>query len=332
MAISTRPIARLLSLSALVAVGLSLTTGTSSAEPTPAEQIAALQEQLEVATEEYNAATIALADKQAEADAANAELGEVQAQIEDLTDQIGDVAASVYKGNSMTSFSSFMTSDSPEDFLSQLNTLGAIGDHNNRTLDDLSTSQQQATALKTTSDQALAAAAQAEQLAAEQKTFIESQLPGLQQQLADAGLPTGAGGGSSNDHGDAITGPINPPTAEAGAAVDAALSQLGVMYKWGGESPDAGFDCSGLTKWAYGQAGISIPHQSGQQSGYGVAVPRDQIQAGDLVFYGSPIHHVALAINGSQIVHAPSEGNPVQVSSIDNGGGSYNTARRITGN
>jgi cell wall-associated NlpC family hydrolase len=104
-----------------------------------------------------------------------------------------------------------------------------------------------------------------------------------------------------------------PPTH--GGVVAIALSQLNTPYVWGGGSP-GGFDCSGLVMWAYAQVGVSLPHSSYAQYGYGVAVSRDQLQPGDLVFFDG-LGHVGIYIGGGQFVHAPHTGDVVKISSLD---------------
>ena len=69
-------------------------------------------------------------------------------------------------------------------------------------------------------------------------------------------------------------------------AVQAAESQIGVPYVWGGETPGVGFDCSGLVQWAYAQAGISLPRTSGAQFDATTHIPLADIEPGDLLFYG----------------------------------------------
>jgi cell wall-associated NlpC family hydrolase len=83
-------------------------------------------------------------------------------------------------------------------------------------------------------------------------------------------------------------------------------------------SPAAGFDCSGLTMWAWAQAGVSLPHYSRAQYAAFPHVPLDQLQPGDLVFMGSPIHHVGMYIGGGQMVHASMPGVGVVISPIHN--------------
>lgn len=118
-----------------------------------------------------------------------------------------------------------------------------------------------------------------------------------------------------------------PPTH--GGVVGIALSQLGTPYVWAGAAP-GGFDCSGLVMWAYAQVGVSLPHSSYAQYGYGVPVSRDQLQPGDLVFFDG-LGHVGIYIGGGQFVHAPHTGDVVRISSLDEAWYSANFvgARRI---
>jgi cell wall-associated NlpC family hydrolase len=100
--------------------------------------------------------------------------------------------------------------------------------------------------------------------------------------------------------------PVNASAAET--AVGAALSVRGTQYVWGSADPNVGFDCSGLTSWAWAQAGVYIPHSSAAQYSSLPHVPLGSVQPGDLIFYYSPISHVALYIGGGQIVHATHPG------------------------
>ena len=94
------------------------------------------------------------------------------------------------------------------------------------------------------------------------------------------------------------------------------MSQLGVPYVAYAASPGQGFDCSGLTSWAWGQAGVSLPHQSGMQAGSLPHVPNDQAQPGDLIFYYSPISHVGIYLGGGKLIHAPNTGSVVNIATV----------------
>jgi cell wall-associated NlpC family hydrolase len=105
-------------------------------------------------------------------------------------------------------------------------------------------------------------------------------------------------------------------SGKAGVAVAAAYSQIGVPYKFAAESPDVAFDCSGLTKWSWGRAGVYLPHQSGAQFGSTARVSRDQVQPGDLIFYYTPIGHVGIYVGGGQMIHAVNTGTTVALAPV----------------
>ncbi len=106
------------------------------------------------------------------------------------------------------------------------------------------------------------------------------------------------------------------------------MGQIGTPYVWGGASP-GGFDCSGLTSWSYRQAGVSIPRTSGAQCSGLPRVSRDQLRPGDIVCFGSPVHHVGMYVGGGSMVESPRTGLSVRTTSINRGG--YSGAVRPTG-
>ena len=93
------------------------------------------------------------------------------------------------------------------------------------------------------------------------------------------------------------------------------MQYLGVPYLWGGASPTTGFDCSGLVMYVYAQLGIVLPHFAAAQFGFGVPVPRDQLQPGDLVFFDN-LNHVGISLGGNEFVDAPHTGDVVKISTI----------------
>ncbi|MGO4201450.1 C40 family peptidase [Rhodococcus sp. TAF43] len=99
------------------------------------------------------------------------------------------------------------------------------------------------------------------------------------------------------------------PNEEAANAVRNALTQQGVPYQWGGTTPGQGLDCSGLTQWAYGEAGVELPRLA-QEQGVGIPVDQESLMPGDLAVWDG---HVAMVIGNGQMVEA---GDPVSVSSI----------------
>lgn len=105
-------------------------------------------------------------------------------------------------------------------------------------------------------------------------------------------------------------------SARAQSAVRAALSQLGVPYRYGQNSPGRAFDCSGLTTYAWGKAGVGIARNSRAQYNSLPKIPKELAQPGDLIFTGSPIHHVGIYLGNGTMVHAPQTGDVVKVGPI----------------
>lgn len=111
-------------------------------------------------------------------------------------------------------------------------------------------------------------------------------------------------------------GNIPSVSARAQTAVRAALSQLGVPYRYGQSSPGRAFDCSGLTTYAWGKAGVGLPRNSRRQYNALTKIPKQMAQAGDLIFTGSPIHHVGIYLGNGTMVHAPQTGDVVKIGPI----------------
>lgn len=163
-----------------------------------------------------------------------------------------------------------------------------------------------------------------------------SALSGYSRLQGDYNKMTGVTLGTSpNGKAVTFTAPSNLP-APVRQTVQSILSQaseyLGTPYAWGGESP-TGFDCSGLAQYVYAKAGVQIPRTTYDQFKGGLAVPKSQLQPGDLVFFkgsdsknGLP-GHVGIYVGGGKMIQAPHTGDVVQVSSVSSFPG-YQGARR----
>jgi cell wall-associated NlpC family hydrolase len=149
------------------------------------------------------------------------------------------------------------------------------------------------------------------------------------QPAGDVGQAPAVGNGNDDDNGGndagADTGgdstgggnPNIPVSGLAGTAINAAMSQLGVPYKYASSQPGVAFDCSGLTHYAWGQAGVYLPRNSRAQAGATPHVPAASAQPGDLIFYYTPISHVGIYLGGGQLVHAPNTGSVVSVANVN---------------
>jgi peptidoglycan DL-endopeptidase CwlO len=153
--------------------------------------------------------------------------------------------------------------------------------------------------------------------------------------IADAvgGSSSGAAATTAANQADAPSGPVGGTgsgTAQQMAAVQAAESQLGVNYVWGGDSPSTGFDCSGLVQWAWGQAGVTIPRTTESQWPALTHVPVSALEPGDLLYYynldgDNQVDHVVMYVGSgpygtNTVIQAPFTGATVSYSPIYTGG------------
>ena len=322
-------------LAATAAVTVVLGPSAAAAAPSTADEAAELVAQagqeLTVLDEQVHSAQVTVTQLQQAAADARAAAEAAHAEVARYEPQLVAIAHTGYTSGPTSGVAALLTSESAEDFVQQMTTLDMIAAHTDRVLVEVSRAR----------EEALAAQAQAEAAAAE----AEAALATLQEQQATVRARvdqyeadfTSLSAEEQTQVTTSLAGPVlAPPSAAAVAAeapseaaaavIQAALSQVGDPYVWGGAGPD-GFDCSGLTQFAYAAAGVSLPHSSRAQAGMGVAVSRGELLPGDLVYFYAPVSHIGLYIGDGKMVHARTFGQPVSVTSVDMSG--YAGARRI---
>jgi cell wall-associated NlpC family hydrolase len=122
---------------------------------------------------------------------------------------------------------------------------------------------------------------------------------------ASADIPSGDSSSGSNG-GSVFVPPPNATTTQI--AIAAAQSKIGTPYVWGSADPNVGFDCSGLVLWAYAQAGVSLPHSSAMMSEMLPRLSQSELVPGDLLFFYSPVSHVAIYLGGNSMINASHPG------------------------
>ena len=160
---------------------------------------------------------------------------------------------------------------------------------------------------------------EAEARAAMERAAAEAQARAAQLQ-AEQTTTTDNNGGSSGsgeviDPNAGSPGNVPAPSSSAQVAVDTARAQLGKPYVYAGSGPDV-FDCSGLTMYAWAAAGVSLPHNAEAQYVSLPHVSQSELQPGDLVFFGDPIHHVGIYVGGGTMIEAPYTGVDVRYHTI----------------
>ncbi len=303
---------------ALAALMLLVMPGTQAhADPTVAEieaQINKIWADAEPLIEEYNA----VHEKYRKNKAKQAELAKriapLAKQVELAQLRVGVIAAQVYKGGQANSFNALVTSGSPKVFAEQLSFLDQLAREQQRQLQDVTAMKDQYDATKAPIDKIVAElAAQDAELAAKKKT-IEAQLNQLQQ-LRIKAYGTTAGTGSYRPW--PCPSAYEPTNGYKAAAF--ACAQTGKPYVWAAEGPNS-YDCSGLTLASWQRVGVYLPHNAAAQRRSIPYVSRANLRVGDLVFYYSDLHHVAIYVGGGKVVHAPSFGDHVRMRVLEDVG------------
>ena len=301
-----------------------LAPAPAAADPTTSAQAQALAqetaEQLTAIEEQLHESELVVAAQQQAADDAAAAAAAAQEALEVFAPRIRAIAQIGFTGESQSRVAAFLTSESAEELVQQMTTLDMIAAHTDDVVTEASVAQRAAEEAQAGADEAAAAArAGLEQLQAQQAE-LQQKVDVYQADFArlsaaeQAAVTTAVAGRTLEAPRD-----LPMPPGAAGDAIQTALAQVGDRYQHAAMGPDA-FDCSGLTAYAYAAAGISLPHSSRAQSELGTQVSRAELQAGDLVFFYTPVSHVGLYIGNGMMVHARTYGSPVAVTSVDQRG------------
>jgi cell wall-associated NlpC family hydrolase len=307
----------------------------SPAPPTSSQvvaQLADLAKSNNKLTEQFNQAQIDVTQAEEAAAAATRDAARAELALRTAQRALATSLASQYKGASFSHTAALLASTSGQSYLETMQSLNILSVHQSEVAKNASSATTAAKAAEATAKN-LVDAAIAKRLAvssqrdalqvtiAKQKRLLAALTAAERAQFLSANAPTPA------QVVKITAAPVLAKSKGAATAVQAALSQRGKPYVWGAAGPDS-YDCSGLTMWAWGQAGVSLPHQSADQQNMGVAVAQGQLQPGDLVFFGSPAYHVGIYIGDGMMVHAPTTGDVVKISALANMS-DYSGARRV---
>ena len=306
-------------------------------------QIQGLDANLERAVDAYNLANDKLAKIESDLRTNKAELKLARTNLKHAQRQLNAHVVAMYtSGNQDTGLEVLLGATSMDDLMSRLDTVNRVSD---QTADVLRQVKVFRAKVKEEHARLQTAHVQQGKLVAErsaEKASIEGQLASRQQllssiksqivqiqaaeqarqaQLAAQARARLASTGATvlNASAGAVTSPqpapvYAPPPSKYGGVVGIAMQYLGTPYVYGGASP-SGFDCSGFVMYVFDQIGVSLPHNAAAQYGYGMPVSRDQLQAGDLVFFNG-LGHVGIYIGGGQFIHSPHTGDVVKISSL----------------
>lgn len=335
----TSPLFRSLSVAGAVALAVGLSATGGQAVPGPADppapttsaqamaQLRTFNHQFEKVTEQYNDARILLAKRKAASTVATKKAKTAAQAVTAYRAQIKRLVRSETRSDPFGTFGAMLSSDSPGDFAAQASIIDVVASRRGAVLTQASKASAAAAKADSEAKAATAAAAKLTGELAAKRTDLSARaarskalfdrLSASERQAFLNAAPHPEDRASRSESrtpvGDA---PANVPVSgRAGAAVAAARSKLGSPYVWAAAGPGT-FDCSGLTMYAWARAGVSLPHSSRMQAGSGTRVSLSALKPGDLVFYNSPISHVAIYVGGGQVIHAPQSGDVVRYASV----------------
>jgi peptidoglycan DL-endopeptidase CwlO len=330
----------LLALAVIAAVG-ALATAPTIAAPSQAEldsardRLAELERNLELAVERYDFIRHKLTRLQASIAADQVVVDRLSERMNTNNAAASRVAEELYKGGSTDALEAVLSSESLAEADARLTYLRSSEAAQAQVFERLAIDRQLLNeGIERLEDQrarALAAQDRIAELRSEIKTKIAGQRNEVarlttlieraeRRRAAREEAAAAAAAAAAADSAPAVAvaasaAPVVPVPSSGGRgaiAVRAALAQVGKPYQWGAAGPDS-FDCSGLTMYAWAQAGVSLPHSSAAQYSATPRVSTSALEPGDLLFHGSPIHHVGMYIGGGQMVEAPYSGASVRV-------------------
>jgi len=325
-----RIISALLALMLMTAVTPAFATPISAKRAEAARiqaQIEDLETKAEIATEDWNEARIEYNAVHAKVVKLEKQLAAIKKRVDTLQTSLNTRADSMYRSGPLGLLDVLLGAATFDDFAATWDFLNQQNKQESATVAELKASREQLKVaeadLKTQQAKAkkiydvmtarrneiLKDEAKAKALLKGVKKEIAALLaPQRKRRKADARSSGGSGRGTGWSWGD-------PPHAPRSGVVSIALKYLGRPYRWAGSGPYS-FDCSGFTRFVYAQVGVSLPHSSRGQIGCGDRVSRDNLRPGDLVFFGSPIHHVGIYIGNGRMVHSPHTGDVVSIDPV----------------
>jgi cell wall-associated NlpC family hydrolase len=315
-------------------------------------QIQLIDGQLERAVERYNLANLRLGRIEADLRSNGRQLVVARTSLKNANLHLSKRLVSIYtSGGSASAMEVLLGAESLSDLVDRLETIERVGSQDNRVVRDVRRFRAEVKARKIRLERARAEQRQVVATRADERRSIEGQLASRQQMLSSIrseiaqlqaaeqrrqerlaaeararlaqqrtaasqtqSQPAAAVSDSVSSAPDISASIPAAPDSRYGGVVGIAMQYLGVPYRWGGADP-SGFDCSGFIMYVYSQMGVSLPHHAASQYGIGVPVSREQLQAGDLVFFNG-LGHAGIYVGGDAFIHAPHTGDVVKISSL----------------
>lgn len=286
-----------------------ITPATATAEPDTLEDVEDELEKkgnsMEKLAEEYNGAREELKKTKKKIKKIEKKLPGYEEEAAESRAILSDIAYEEYTGGNQLFYAGAALAENPQEALERISVLGAINASQSAEIENTSGTLQDLLDEKETLEELKDEQSKTEKDLKKKKDKLDGQI----EELEDLRQQLGGGGDTGG------SGPP-PPSGRAGDVVAYAYDQLGKPYGYGQAGPNS-FDCSGLTLAAWRQAGVSLYHKASVQRQETANVSSGELAAGDLVFYYSDLHHVALYVGDGKVVHAPQSGDVVRVAGVN---------------
>lgn len=268
-------------------------------------------EKLEPVIEQYNKVHVELGANKKKVAELEKKIQPLSLQTDLALNRVGQVASRYYMTGPSSELNALLSTGEPSAFADQLTMLNQLAKEEHKQIAAVIAIREKYNTEKRKIDALVGQQQKQDAELAAQKKKIDSEIDRLQKLRLTAY-------GSSTSGGSLRIGPCPAvyPGGAAGTAVKTACAQIGKPYVYNTDGPGT-FDCSGLTLYSWGKAGVSLAHFTGSQWNSGKSVSRANARAGDLVFFFSDHHHVGLYVGNGLMVHAARAGKPVRMEHID---------------
>ncbi|MGW4544275.1 NlpC/P60 family protein [Streptomyces chartreusis] len=311
---------------AAVAISSQAANAAPSEKPSKDEvkaKVDKLYEEAEQATEKYNGAKEKQEKLQKEISTIQDNVARGQEDLNELRDSMGLAAAAQYRTGSIDSSLQLFLSSNPDDYLDKASTADQLSAQQVEQLKKVQEKQRELAQQRAEASEKLKDLASTRTELGKKKKQVQGKLAEAQKLLntltaAEKAALAAEEQRASRSAADRVDlGNTGSASGRAMAAFQAAQSQIGKPYVYGATGT-ASYDCSGLTSWAYAQAGVSIPRTSQAQANAGTRLSMGELKVGDLVIFYSDLHHVGFYAGNGQVLHAPRSGTVVRYESINN--------------
>lgn len=312
---TTRRLAAIIACLALIVIP----TAQAQAAPTRAQtqaELDRLADQISRHDEDYNVARITLDRVERQVRDVTKDKQAADGQLKGLRTKASARAAAMYRLGYADVLLAFFGSSSAAEFQKRMEITSKVGDWEAGLMDSLEIANERSSDRAEELRAELARARSIRDLIAAKRSLLQSKVTEQRKLLDRIAALEAASARPKPKPAPPVALPDLPASGNARVALQTAYAQIGKPYRWGAAGPDS-FDCSGLTMFSWRAAGVSLPHSSRAQFSATKRVARGDLQPGDLVFFGSPIHHVGMYVGGSNMINSPETGKLVGIRSME---------------